>query len=230
MAKPEQIQKIFSEVAPHYDMMNDFMSVGLHRLWKRRLIDSVAQAHPGTNLGTHFTLLDLAGGTGDIARGFLGRYKESRALVVDRNFSMMTHGYPKKHSGLCFVQADASNLPFENFSINACSLAFGLRNMADRARILGEIFRVLQPGGRFACLEFGPIKNPVFALYAETVIPALGTFVTGSHGYQYLVDSIREFPSPEKISHEIFQAGFLRVQLRPLGLGGSVALHTAWRL
>ena len=239
---PHRVQEIFSQVAPHYDVMNDLMSFGLHRLWKRRLLDTLAPGHPrvghpkvGHPRVGHprvgFTLLDLAGGTGDIARGFLRRFPGARALVVDRNRAMVEHGRHTSPPDLIFVQGDALALPLGDASVEACSLGFGLRNITPRKKALEEIFRILKPPGRFVCLEFAPFKNPVYALYAQTVIPPLGELVAGSReAYEYLVDSISRFASPETISEEITQAGFRRVARRLLGVGGGVVLHTAWRL
>ena len=233
---PALVRSVFDSVAARYDLMNDLMSGGLHRLWKASLLDSLAP-RPGT------LLVDVAGGTGDIAFGFLkragGAATGAHATICDINGEMLKTGADRAldrgvTAGLSIVCGDAEALPIEERSADSCTIAFGLRNVTHRDRALAEMRRVLRPGGRFLCLEFSrvvlPLLAPLYDLYSFRVVPALGRWVTGDRdAYRYLVESIRRFPDQEKLCREMRDAGFGNVTHRNLS-GGIVALHSGWRI
>jgi demethylmenaquinone methyltransferase/2-methoxy-6-polyprenyl-1,4-benzoquinol methylase len=213
--------------------MNDLMSVGLHRLWKAALIDWLAP-RPGMRL------LDVAGGTGDVAAAFLARVKgRGEVVICDANERMLQVGADRAIDrgllhGMARVCADAAALPLPDRAFDACTIAFGLRNVARRAEALAEMRRVLRPGGRFLCLEFSRLTvaalRPLYDLYSHRVLPALGGIVArDAESYRYLAESIRRFPDQETLAAEIAAAGFEQVHVRNLS-GGVVALHSAWRL
>jgi demethylmenaquinone methyltransferase/2-methoxy-6-polyprenyl-1,4-benzoquinol methylase len=229
------VRSVFDSVADRYDLMNDLMSGGLHRWWKRALLDRLRPS-PGTRL------IDIAGGTGDVAFGFLSRLGTARsgaeAIVCDRNPAMLEVCEAKAYdrgvlSGLAFVVGDAAALPIAAASADACTIAFGLRNVSLRGQALAEMHRILRPGGHFLCLEFSPRVvpplAPLYDLYSFRVLPALGSIVAGDAGsYRYLVESIRTFPTPEVLAEELRAAGFDNVSWRSMS-GGIVALHSGWR-
>ena len=230
------VDGVFDDVAARYDLMNDLMSGGLHRIWKDALItalDPPRDARP-------FALLDIAGGTGDISfravkRGGLGMH----ATVADINAEMLAVGKERAlkqghDAAVSFTRGNAEALPFADRSFDACTVAFGIRNVPRLDVGLREAFRILRPGGRFLCLEFSPAVIPgldkVYDAYSFNVIPWLGKAVTGNaDAYRYLVESIRRFPKPQAFADMIGAAGFRRVSWRPMS-GGIVALHSAWRL
>ena len=227
------VRGVFDSVAGRYDLMNDLMSGGLHRLWKSALLDWLAP-RPGT------TLLDVAGGTGDVARGFLGRVGgRGHVVVCDYNERMLQVGANRSIdrgivAGLDLVCADAAALPFADRCFDACTIAFGLRNVTRRAEALAEMRRILRPGGRFICLEFSRLAiaplRPLYDAYSLRVLPALGRVVAGdAAAYRYLAESIRRFPDQPALAAEMDRAGFDRVRWRNLS-GGVVALHSGWRL
>jgi demethylmenaquinone methyltransferase/2-methoxy-6-polyprenyl-1,4-benzoquinol methylase len=232
---PGLVHKVFESVADRYDIMNDLMSAGLHRAWKRALIDRL---HPADGM----RLVDVAGGTGDVAFGFLARLGTSRkdavAIVCDANPAMLRvcaeRAYDRgRIGGLTLVAGDAADLPIASRSADACTIAFGLRNVSRRMDALAEMRRILQPGGHFLCLEFSPrvlpALAPLYDLYSFRVLPALGRVVAGdSASYRYLAESIRTFPPPEILADEMRSAGFENVSWRPMA-GGIVALHSGWR-
>jgi demethylmenaquinone methyltransferase/2-methoxy-6-polyprenyl-1,4-benzoquinol methylase len=243
VAKSEKaalVRDLFEAVAPRYDLMNDLMSMGVHRLWKHALIDMLAP-RPGT------LLLDVAGGTGDIAFRFLdrsrtgGRGKEARshALVCDPNLAMMRVGRDRAiDRGLVdeidWVCGVAESLPFPERRFDAYTIAFGLRNVSDIDAALAEARRVLKPGGRFLCLEFShmdvPLLAPLYDRYSFAIVPRLGEAVTGrGDAYRYLVESIRRFPDQESLAARMRSAGFARVRYVNL-TGGIAAIHSAWRI
>jgi len=235
------VRAVFDSVAERYDLMNDLMSLGVHRHWKAALVDWLAP-RPG------MTLIDLAGGTGDIARRVLARIDESaggagdartRAIVCDINASMLAVGRKRTTtsplaSRIAWVAGDAEALPFADHSAEACTIAFGIRNVTRLDRALAEMRRVLAPGGRFLCLEFGPVHTPgldaLYDSYSFRVLPWLGRRVAGDEAaYRYLAESIRKFPPPERFAALIAAAGLERVQIRRLS-GGIATLYSAWRL
>ena len=227
------VRAVFDSVAGRYDLMNDLMSGGVHRLWKTALIDTLAP-HPGMHL------LDVAGGTGDIAFRFLGRVKgEGRASVCDINQAMLSVGRDRALdkgivAGIEWLCGDAEALPLTDGSVDAYTIAFGLRNVTGIDKALREARRVLKPGGRFLCMEFSrvvlPILDRLYERYSFAVVPAIGAAVTGDRqAYQYLVESIAIFPSQEELAERITGAGFDLVKYRNLS-GGIAAIHSAWRV
>ncbi|HXV25846.1 MAG TPA: bifunctional demethylmenaquinone methyltransferase/2-methoxy-6-polyprenyl-1,4-benzoquinol methylase UbiE [Alphaproteobacteria bacterium] len=231
--KPALVRRVFENVADRYDLMNDIMSGGIHRLWKREMVDWL-RPRPGS------TILDVAGGTGDIALRIFDRLKgRGRIIVVDATPAMLVVGRDRMidHGLLCgidWVAGDAERLPVADSAVDAYAVAFGLRNVTDLDRALGEARRVLKPGGRFLCLEFSrvvvPVLDRLYDLYSFGVLPVLGQVVTAdAASYRYLAESIRTFPAQEEFAARIGAAGFEQVRFRNL-TGGIAALHSAWRL
>ena len=231
-----RIRRVFDSVAPRYDLMNDLMSGGLHRVWKSALLDWL-NPRPG------MTLLDVAGGTGDVAFGFLTRATRDRlsasAIVCDSNPEMLTVAVDRALDrgligGLSYVCGNAESLPLPNRSVDVCTIAFGLRNVSYRGKALCEMRRILKPGGHFLCLEFSrvvvPLLTDLYDGYSFRVLPALGQWVAGDRdAYKYLVESIRRFPDQVTLAREFTDAGFDNVAYRNLS-GGIVALHSGWRV
>ena len=230
--KARLVREVFDSVSPRYDLMNDLMSGGVHRLWKAELIDRLAP-RPGQ------VLLDVAGGTGDIAQRFLARAGDAQAIVCDINESMLGQGRNRaidagRLAGINWVCGDAESLPVADAAVDAYTVAFGLRNVTDIAAALAEARRVLKPGGRFLCLEFSRVETPLlrqaYDLYSFTVLPLLGQVVAGDRSaYQYLVESIRQFPPQAELAQMMEAAGLEQVSFRNL-TGGIAALHSGWRL
>lgn len=234
------VRGVFSSVAGRYDLMNDLMSLGAHRIWKTVLIDRLAP-QPGE------ALIDVAGGTGDIAAAFIARAAgrpraerrpPARAVICDINEDMLAAGAERRRvegaSPIAMACGDAEQLPFADASADAVSIAFGIRNVTRIDRALREMRRVLKPGGRFACLEFShpttEAMQRAYDAYSFNVIPWLGeTVARDRDSYQYLVESIRRFPAQERFSQMLREAGFARVVHENL-TGGVVALHRGWRL
>lgn len=230
------VHDVFEQVASRYDLMNDLMSGGLHRAWKQAMIDWL---NPPRN-ERPFHLIDVAGGTGDIAFRFLERAGAgAQVTVCDINRHMLgvgkTRAEAKAFEGRVeFACGDAETLPFPDRSFDAYTIAFGIRNVTHIDRALKDAYRVLKPGGRFLCLEFSqvavPLIDQVYDTYSFSAIPAMGKWVTGDGApYQYLVESIRRFPDQEKFKRMIADAGFGNVSYRNL-VGGVAALHSGWRL
>lgn len=231
--KPGLVRGVFTSVASRYDLMNDLMSAGAHRLWKDMMIDWLAP-RPDTEL------LDVAGGTGDISLRYLRRLGGlGHATICDLTEDMLHQGRERVadiglQASIDWVCGDATALPFPDKSFDYVTIAFGIRNVARPEEALSEAFRVLKPGGRYLCLEFSRVRTPVldqlYDLYSFNVIPRIGQVVAGDReSYQYLVESIRQFPDQETFGAMIADAGFRRVSWRNL-TGGVVALHTGWRL
>lgn len=223
--KQARVASVFHSVAQSYDCMNDAMSGGLHRLWKDELVAPLVRLPPTARV------LDVAGGTGDIARRLAPHVK---VLVADINASML-HVGKARAPGLAFVQANAEALPLAACRFDAYTIAFGLRNVTHRARALAEAHRVLRPGGVFRCLEFTPrLTVPqlqaAYDAYSYALVPRLGELLAGdAPSYQYLVDSIRRFPDMPALDAELQAAGFHCVSHTPLSLG-VCAIHTAYKL
>jgi demethylmenaquinone methyltransferase/2-methoxy-6-polyprenyl-1,4-benzoquinol methylase len=235
-AKQGMVDDVFRSVARRYDLMNDLMSGGLHRAWKDALVTAI---NPPRGEQA-FTLLDVAGGTGDIAfRTIAAGGAGTRATVCDINSAMLAVGRERAikrglEAAVAFVEGNAEALPFPDKSFDAYAIAFGIRNVPRIEAALAEAFRVLRTGGRFLCLEFSTVDVPgldtLYDLYSFNVIPTLGRSVAGdAEAYRYLVESIRRFPKPQAFAAMIAAAGFRRVSAQPL-TGGIVALHSGWRL
>ncbi len=209
-----KIREVFASVAPRYDLMNDLMSFGIHRLWKRSLARTVAPK-------SGQCLVDLAGGTGDVARLMAGT--DHCTIVCDPCLEMMNAGRPKGEAGLNWLGGEGESLPLADASVDALTIAFGIRNVTHIETALAEILRVLKPGGRFLCLEFSrpwaPIR-PFYNLFSFTVIPRLGAWVAREPAaYHYLVESIRRFPSQKEMKRIMEKAGFFEVTYRNLSMG-----------
>ena len=230
-AKKPMVRAVFDSVAPKYDLMNDLMSLGIHRAWKRIFVAALGPR-------PHLSLLDLAGGTGDISFGWR-RAGGGPAILSDINESMLGVGRERSLAaglvaGLDFVVADAERLPLPDRSVERVSIAFGLRNCTDKEAVLAEARRVLRPGGRFLCLEFSRVQvaalMPLYEAWSFRVLPRLGSMIAGdAASYQYLAESIRTFPDQERLAGMLRQAGFGRVGVRNLS-GGIAAIHSGWRL
>lgn len=234
--KSRLVGRVFSNVARRYDIMNDLMSLGIHRLWKDALIDWLSPT-------PDMQLLDVAGGTGDIAFRFLDRLGtksiSARATICDINPAMLAMGLGRaaqrsSTGNISFSCGDAEALPFPDRTFGAYTIAFGIRNVTHIDRALSEAFRVLKPGGRFLCLEFSRVDNPIlqrlYDLWSFNVIPLVGQAVTNDRSaYQYLVESIRRFPAQKPFADMVSTAGFSQVKWREL-TGGVVSMHSGWKI
>ena len=227
------VHGVFSSVAARYDVMNDAMSLGIHRIWKDAMMDWLAP-RPDTRL------LDVAGGTGDIAFRYLRRAgPTARATVLDMTEAMLAEGRRRAEAArladrLDWVAGDAMALPFEDASFDTYTISFGIRNVTRPEDALAEAWRVLRPGGRLMVLEFSQLPNEglqwLYDRYSFTVIPAMGQVVTGDRdSYRYLVESIRRFPAQEPFAGMIRAAGFEQVKYRNLSMG-IACLHSGWKL
>jgi demethylmenaquinone methyltransferase/2-methoxy-6-polyprenyl-1,4-benzoquinol methylase len=234
--KQAMVDDVFDAVAMRYDLMNDLMSGGLHRVWK----DILTTAVNPPKSERPFALLDLAGGTGDVAfRVARAGGSGTRVTVADVNTEMLAVGRRRaSEQGLgdkvTFIEANAEKLPLPALAFDAVTIAFGIRNVPRMEAALAEAYRVLRIGGRFLCLEFSSVDVPgldaAYDLYSFNVIPALGGAVTGdAEAYRYLVESIRKFPKPAVFADMMREAGFRHVSHQPL-TGGIVAIHSGWRL
>jgi demethylmenaquinone methyltransferase/2-methoxy-6-polyprenyl-1,4-benzoquinol methylase len=229
--KKSRVAEVFASVAPRYDLMNDLMSLGIHRAWKQ-IFTTLLDPRPTRRL------LDLAGGTGDISFGWL-RKGGGPAILSDINPAMLDVGRDRAiergHVGdLTFLVADAEALPIPSGSMDVVSMAFGLRNCTDKAAVLAEAKRVLRPGGRFHCLEFSRLEVaaliPLYEAWSFKVLPRLGRVFAGdAESYQYLAESIRMFPDQQALAAMMRDAGFSRVAVRNLS-GGIAAIHSGWTL
>lgn len=227
--KTEKVAEVFESVASHYDMMNDVMSLGIHRLWKKRFVESLPLRQNGT-------YLDVAGGTGDIAYAIQRRLKsfgiQAHLKVSDINPAMIEVGQ-RRYPALQWLLANAEDLPLEDNSVDVYTIAFGLRNVTQKDKALAEAFRVLRPGGKFACLEFSQVYAPLqkfYDLYSFHIIPRIGEWIAQDKAaYQYLSESIRTFLTREELLGLMKQAGFKRARYEILSFG-IVALHTGYKL
>jgi len=230
-AKKPMVRAVFDSVAHKYDVMNDLMSLGVHRVWKKLFVEAL-DPRPGK------TLLDLAGGTGDISFGWLGK-GGGAVICSDINASMLAVGRDRAMdrghvAALNFLVADAECLPLPDRCVDRVSMAFGLRNCTDKDAVLREARRVLRPGGRFFCLEFSKVRvaalAPVYDAWSFKVLPRLGQAVAkDGDSYRYLAESIRMFPDQETLAAMMGWAGFARVSVTNLS-GGIAAIHAGWRL
>lgn len=226
------VEGVFSSVASRYDVMNDVMSLGIHRVWKDAMMDWLAPRNGQR-------LLDVAGGTGDIAFRFLRRAPGAEAVVCDMTAAMLEEGQRRAEAAqladrLTWVVGDAMALPFEDRSFDIYTISFGIRNVTRIEAALAEAFRVLKPGGRLMVLEFSQLPNDglqrLYDLYSFNVIPRMGKAIAGDRdSYQYLVESIRRFPDQDRFADMIRAAGFEQVKYRNLSMG-IAALHSGWKL
>jgi demethylmenaquinone methyltransferase / 2-methoxy-6-polyprenyl-1,4-benzoquinol methylase len=229
--KTGMVRAVFDSVAPRYDLMNDLMSLGVHRAWKHVFVTAL-DPRP------RHMLLDLAGGTGDISFGWLRR-GGGPAILSDINPSMLRIGVDRAIergliSGLLPLVTDAEQLPLPDRCVDRVSIAFGLRNCTDKAQVLREARRVLKPGGRFLCLEFSRLQvaalQPLYDAWSFKVLPRLGRIAAGdSDSYVYLAESIRTFPDQARLATMMTEVGLSRVTVRDLS-GGIAAIHAGWRL
>ncbi|MFT6272317.1 MAG: demethylmenaquinone methyltransferase/2-methoxy-6-polyprenyl-1,4-benzoquinol methylase [Dinoroseobacter sp.] len=230
--KAERVQGVFSSVASKYDIMNDVMSGGVHRVWKDAMMDWL-------NPRDGQRLLDVAGGTGDIAFRFLKRAPTATAVVLDLTEDMLIEGRKRAEAEdradlLQWTVGDAMALPFEDNSFDVYTISFGIRNVTRVQDALNEAYRVLRPGGRLMVLEFSQLPNPAmqwaYDRYSFNVIPRMGQIIAGdSDSYQYLVESIRKFPNQERFATMIRTASFAQVKYRNMTFGVA-ALHSGWKL
>jgi demethylmenaquinone methyltransferase/2-methoxy-6-polyprenyl-1,4-benzoquinol methylase len=229
--KREMVREVFDSVAGKYDIMNDLMSLGVHRLWKREFISAL---DPRPNR----TLLDLAGGTGDITFGWLKK-GGGAAILSDINNAMLSVGRDRattngRLADITFLVTDAEAIPLPNNAVDRVSMAFGLRNCTNKDKVLAEARRVLKPGGKFLCLEFSKLQiagmERLYDAWSFQALPRIGQMVAGDAGsYQYLAESIRMFPDQETLKTMMETAGLERVTYRNLS-GGIAAIHQGWRL
>ena len=230
--KAGRVQGVFSSVASKYDIMNDVLSVGIHRLWKDAMMDWLAP-RGGQKL------LDVAGGTGDISFRFLKRAGYGHATVLDLTESMLVEGRKRAEAEamadqLDWVTGDAMQLPFADNTFDVYTISFGIRNVTRPQEALNEAYRVLRPGGRLMVLEFSQLPNPAmqkaYDLYSFNVIPRMGQAIAGDRdGYQYLVESIRNFPDQETFLRMVRTAGFDQAKYRNLSMG-IACLHSGWKI
>jgi demethylmenaquinone methyltransferase/2-methoxy-6-polyprenyl-1,4-benzoquinol methylase len=214
LERDQKIRRVFQLVAPRYDLMNDFMSFGTHRIWKHFFVNSIP-------FKSSDIIVDLAGGTGDIARKL--KKKGANVVVVDPSLEMMSAGKSSHPLAVNNIAALGENLPFADASIDKLTISFGIRNMTSMGTALQEIYRVLKPGGQYYCLEFSrpmmPIR-PFYNLYNQYIIPRLGALVAGQpEAYQYLIESIQRFPDQETMKSLLEDAGFSEVSYRNLFFG-----------
>ena len=230
--KAGKVQGVFNSVAAKYDVMNDVMSIGIHRIWKEAMMDWLAP-----RCGQ--TLIDVAGGTGDVSFKFLNRAGSGHATVLDLTENMLVEGRKRAEASemaqsLDWLVGDAMALPFADNSFDVYTISFGIRNVTRPEDALSEAFRVLRPGGRLMVLEFSQIPVPLvqkaYDLYSFNIIPAMGKMIANDRdSYQYLVESIRKFPNQETFLNMIRGAGFENVSYRNLSLG-IAALHSGWKI
>ncbi len=230
--KAGRVQGVFNSVASKYDVMNDVMSMGIHRVWKDAMMDWLAP-RPGQRL------LDVAGGTGDISFRFLKRAGQGHATVLDLTEPMLIEGRQRAEAdqmadSLNWVVGDAMALPFEDNTFDVYTISFGIRNVTRPQEALNEAFRVLKPGGRLMVLEFSQLPNDglqkLYDLYSFNVIPRMGKLIAGDYdSYQYLVESIRKFPDQETFLSMVQAAGFENAKYRNLSMG-IAALHSGWKI
>ena len=229
--KARLVRGVFNSVASRYDLMNDLMSGGVHRLWKSAMIDWMAPQ-------PHQKLVDLAGGTGDISMRFLSN-GGGVACITDINHAMLQAGRGRRDlqrlaSQISWCVANAESLPFDSQIVDFVTIAFGLRNITDRQAALREAYRILKPGGRFLCLEFSHVQNRTLARFYDSwsfkILPVMGQVIAGdADSYRYLAESIRTFPTKEVLADMFAQAGFSQIRVRSLS-AGIACIHSGWKL
>ena len=227
--KSELVNSVFSQVHEKYDFMNDIMSLGIHRIWKKKLFDWM-------NPQSKNNLIDVASGTGDIAKIFSKRYKNSPEIVcVEPNQQMIKVGKSmlKKYQNIKWYQASAEKLPVKSNTYDFYTISYGIRNVSDINLALKEAYRVLKPGGRFFCLEFSKVDNEIINFFYQNyskIIPFIGKYVVGSSiPYEYLIKSIDKFYAQEELANLIKKSGFFKVEYRNLS-GGISAIHSGWKI
>ncbi len=230
--KAGKVRTLFNDVANKYDVMNDVMSMGIHRIWKEAMMDWLAP-RPGQKL------LDVAGGTGDVAFKFLKRAGSGHATVCDLTEGMLNEGRKRAEAAqmvdsLDWVVGDAMALPFEDNTFDVYTISFGIRNVTRPQEALNEAYRVLKPGGRLMVLEFSQLPSPMmqkaYDLYSFNVIPRMGQVIANDRdSYQYLVESIRNFPDQETFLGMVREAGFGQAKYRNLSMG-IACLHSGWKI
>lgn len=234
--KQKLVHDVFESVANKYDIMNDLMSFGLHRLWKKHMLSLI-----NISEGSH--LLDLAAGSGDISFAFLNKAtkknKDAKCTITDINEYMLDVAKDRivdegVKGDINFKIVNAENIPFPDNNFDFCTIAFGIRNVTNIPKALKEIYRTLKPGGKFICLEFSHLDNKImqkiYDEYSFRAIPKIGKMVTGDKdSYQYLVESIRKFPSAENFKSMLEEAGFTNASFEKL-THGVVAIHTGWKI
>ena len=218
------VQSVFDRVYDKYDLMNDFMSMGIHRIWKKNLINIM-------NPSIKSNLIDVACGTGDIAKLFIKSGGNS-ADIIDINYNMLING-TSNDNRIRYIVGNCEKLPIKNNVYDRITIAFGLRNITDRQLALDEIYRVLKPGGRFICLEFSMVNDTIvkkfYDLWSFEVIPKLGKIITNNEdAYKYLIESIRMFPDQDKLSSMLIKSKFERVKYKNLSKG-IASLHSGWK-
>ena len=227
--KNNKVNEVFNTVFNKYDLMNDLMSFGAHRLWKKNMIDWI---NPSINT----TFLDMSSGTGDLAKEFLNRVNlKAKVFCVDPNLNMINVGKKRlnKFQNIEWICSSAEKLPIKNETFNTYAVSFGIRNFKNINQSLSEAWRVLKPGGRFICLEFSKVENEIlnkiYKTYSKT-IPFLGSYIIGSREpYEYLINSIDKFYSQEELCAILKKNNFSEIEYRNLS-GGIVAIHSAWKI
>ena len=227
--KSELVNSVFSQVHEKYDFMNDIMSLGIHRIWKKKLFDWM-------NPQSKNNLIDVASGTGDIAKIFSKRFKNGPEIVcVEPNQQMIKVGKSmlKKYQNIKWYQASAEKLPVKSNTYDFYTISYGIRNVSDINLALKEAYRVLKPGGRFFCLEFSKVDNEIINFFYQNyskIIPFIGKYVVGSSiPYEYLIKSIDKFYAQEELANLIKKSGFFKVEYRNLS-GGISAIHSGWKI
>ena len=225
-SKTMMVEKVFNHVSKKYNLMNDLSSFGLHRYWKDELINWLAPQ-------PHQILADLAGGTGDIANKFIINGGK-RVDIIDINLNMLRNGMRKENDKIFYLVGNCENIPVQDNTYDRVTLSFGLRNITYREKALNEIYRILKPGGRFICLEFSKVENKFlkkgYDIWSFKFLPLIGELVTQNRqAYQYLVESIRQFPNQDKLALMMSKANFSRVKYKNLSQG-IVALHSGWKI
>ena len=235
--KINNVKGVFNSVAEKYDIMNDVLSIGTHRIWKDILVNSILGLRSSTRSFSH---LDLASGTGDIGYKILKKKNENTSIyMMDINENMLNQAMKRKEyanhkDNIQFIVSDAEKIPLEDNSTDTVSIAFGIRNVASIENALSEILRVLKHGGKFFCLEFSkveiPMINNLYEFYSKNIIPEIGYIIANDRdSYQYLVESINRFPRQEEFIEMISQAGFTRPKFINLS-GGIAAIHSGWKI
>ena len=228
-----KVQEVFNNVANDYDLMNDFMSLGLHRRWKKEFVNLIK-----IDNNKETKILDLAGGTGDIAKRIIKNHSNATIKIVDKNFMMLKESNTKdkllKYNQIDLICGDGENIPLNDSSVDVITLSFGIRNMTDRKKCLEECYRVLKPEGVFLCMEFSMPENytlrNLYDAWSFFVIPKLGKLITKSEdSYKYLIESIRTFPKPSEFINILEEVNFKRTSIRQLS-GNIVCIYKSRKI